>query len=869
MSPTPGAAVPARAGVRRFGQAAVTGSVTLLLAGAFAITAARAAAPEAQPPLAGRPLAEVLAELQSRGLPVVFTSGLVRHDMVVLAEPTGRRAREILEQVLAPHGLGVQEAPGGLLVVVRAAGTEESGAIAGRVVARGGRGGLPGANVRVLEAERAVTVDAEGRFLIAELPPAAYTLEASAPGFLEQRLGGIEVAAGAARRVELRLPPNPFVEEEIVVRPSRLTLLHDRPDASFSLGREEIDSLPHLGGDVFRATSLLPGTAANDVSAQFSVHGGRRDEVRILLDGQELYQAFHLQDFDNALSIVPARALSGVTLTTGAFPVSQGDRMGGVFDLRTVDAAPGRRFVLGLGVLDALAFGSGTFAADRGGWLASARRGSIDLAADLLGREDPRFWDAFGKVELATGRGVLSVRGLAAVDELEIDDVDEEGFERLDNDYRSTYVWLTHHAAPGAWLLVETSGSWADVRRDRGGAVNEEEGSFDVADRRRLRVLALTQAWTLRLGQRHLLRSGLEARRYDAELDYRRRLEPELVLVAPFASPRLEEHAFTGTLESEHLAAWVSDRATFGRLTAELGLRFDRHDATDDGLWSPRLNLAWKAGGRTVLRAAWGRFFQSQRPYELQVEDGETALRPAELAEHWVVGAERLLPVPVFGLEAVRLELFRREIDDPRPRYENLLEPLNVLPEIEPDRVRIAPQRGTAEGAEALLRGRWGSRLDWWAAYTWSRAEERIGGDTVRRQLDQPHALSLDVGYRLPREWRLNLAWRYHSGWPTTPVAAAFVGDPEEPEEEPELVGVFGPLRSQRLPAYHRLDLRASRRWQLRRGGLTFFVDVQNLYDRANLAGFDVALDDEEETLELEAERWPGIFPSFGFVLEL
>jgi len=59
--------------------------------------------------------------------------------------------------------------------------------------------------------------------------------------------------------------------------------------------------------------TLLPGTAANDVTAQFNVHGGRRDEVLILLDGQELYETYHLQEFDRAISVVEAGSLSGAS----------------------------------------------------------------------------------------------------------------------------------------------------------------------------------------------------------------------------------------------------------------------------------------------------------------------------------------------------------------------------------------------------------------------------------------------------------------------------------------------------------------------------------------------------------------------------
>jgi hypothetical protein len=822
---------------------------------------------------AGRSLAEVLLSLQRQGLTIVFTSQLVRPDMKVVREPSAREPRRILDEVLAPHGLEVEDGPGGVLVVVaKAADRERKASIEGKVLARGSRRGLAGAVVRMVEGGLKAPVQDDGSFSMAALAAGSYTLEASAPGYLDERIGGISVAAGESRRVDFHLHEQPVFHDEIVVQPSRLSLLHEQPDSSLSLGRDEIESLPHLGGDVFRATSLLPGVAANDVTAQLSVHGGRGDEVKVLLDGQELYDAYHLKDYDNALSVVPARALAGASLTTGAFPASQGDRMSGVLDLRTVDPPAGRQHTLGLSVLDVLASSSGRSAEGRGAWLASARRGSLDLAREAIGDGSPRFWDVLGKGEVATELGLVGARALLAGDELQVDTAAADGFDHLENRYRSSHGWLTHQVSTaereGRQLLVETIGSWAEIQRRRGGTgFDEDKGSFELRDRRDHQVLGLAQTWSLQLEPRHALQGGWERRRYDAFFDYARELGPEIIL-APFDPSRTTAHRFAGTLRDEHFGLWASDRFSWGdRLTAELGTRYDRHSATRDHLVSPRVNLAWRLGERSVVRGAWGKFYQSQRPYELQVE-AEDSLWPAELSEHWVLGFEILLQPNGPGLDAVRFELFRREIDDPRTRYESLLEPLNFFAEVEPDRVRIAPESSTAEGLELLLRGSRGARFDWWLAYSYARAEDRLAGAVggkVPRSLDQPHTLALDLNYRLARQWNLNLAWRYHTGWPTTPVEARRVPDPEDPEET-ELAAVFGRLNSERLPIYHRLDLRASHHRDLRSGALTFFLDVQNLYDRRNVAGYDVTLDEDAGMLEVGEERWPGIFPSFGII---
>ena len=68
---------------------------------------------------AGRTLPDALRVLQASGLKLVFSSELVRDDMRVIAEPSGKTPRKILDEILSQHGLQVRSGPGGTLLVVR------------------------------------------------------------------------------------------------------------------------------------------------------------------------------------------------------------------------------------------------------------------------------------------------------------------------------------------------------------------------------------------------------------------------------------------------------------------------------------------------------------------------------------------------------------------------------------------------------------------------------------------------------------------------------------------------------------------------------------------------------------------------------
>jgi TonB dependent receptor len=70
--------------------------------------------------LAGRPLIEVLREMQTQGLRLIFSSDLVSANLRVTAEPHSRTPRAILAELLAPHGLTLRDGPRNTLLIVRA-----------------------------------------------------------------------------------------------------------------------------------------------------------------------------------------------------------------------------------------------------------------------------------------------------------------------------------------------------------------------------------------------------------------------------------------------------------------------------------------------------------------------------------------------------------------------------------------------------------------------------------------------------------------------------------------------------------------------------------------------------------------------------
>ena len=251
--------------------------------------------------------------------------------------------------------------------------------------------------------------------------------------------------------------------------------------------------------------------------------------------------------------------------------------------------------------------------------------------------------------------------------------------------------------------------------------------------------------------------------------------------------------------------------------------------------------MVYDIGARTSLSVGWGHFYQSQKIHDLQVEDGLTQFQSPERSEHRTLGIRHGFRN---GL-ALQATAYQKRVTDPRVRFENLFDPYGFFPEAQNDRVRLEPTRAESRGLELGVEGPSGTNLGWWAHYALGTTEDEIDGAWAPRSWDQRHTVGFGVSYRLRRWWELGLAGTFHSGRPTTSVR---VEDVVFPDGSPGFAPALGERNGQRLPAFHRVDLRASRLLQLKRMQFRFFLDIANVYNQANPTGIyqlDVTPDGE------------------------
>ena len=817
---------------------------------------------------AGRPLSEALETLRELGLRLVYGSNVVRPEMEVLETPAAVTPREVLDEILVPHDLMALEIEGGILSIVVAA----DGSIAGAVLEIETGDPVAGAEVEVLGLGSTHTGN-DGRFEISGVAPGPHSVEARMLGYVIERQQ-VTVRPNQSTAAVFRLDAVASTLEEMTVIPGAVRLLDKEPTPGVLWTREEVRRLPHLSDDVFRAIQRLPGITTGDFSADFHVRGGERSEVLVLIDGLQVYEPYHLKDFQNVFSIFDSNATDAVEVMSGGFTVDYGDRMSGVVEI-TSTVPTDRQTMVGVSFEKFHFLSQGRLADSEVEWLVNARRGYLDLILDPVQTDendfelDPVYYDLFAKIRRPVGQsGLLSLSVLGAADDATFLSADDD--DALESSYSNAYGWARLETVIGRRASQSSVLSYGRLDSDREGesGANVSDPFFtpasditDALDRTLVRDVRTTdiaqfrQDWRYDPSPRHHLRAGYEARWLQADYDYTslNKITDPLFTDQDEITERRFDLQLSGWTYGAHLA----DRFRLGsRVTVEAGVRWDRQTYSNDEQWAPRLNLVAQLDPKTTLRASIGDYWQPQGIHELQVEDGVDEFHQAQLNRQLTVALDHL-----FGRSRFSAQVYAKRLEDPRPRFENLFEIFDIFPEGQSDRVLIEPESGRAHGLELLFERRH-RRLDWWVTYALSEAEDKIDGEYVPRSWDQRHAVSYSVNWRFKEHWNLNVAGVHHSGWPATDAELVLL------PTEPFVRLIPAERNAASYPDYHRVDVRASRSFETARGQIKLFLEITNLFDRDNvrsIADFEVDFSPESGfSINREFESWFPRIPSFG-----
>lgn len=660
--------------------------------------------------------------------------------------------------------------------------------------------------------------------------------------------------------------PKPHVEE-IIVTASTYHLSSVNNEHKTTLSAVDISNSLTPANDPIRILNTLPGVASAGLSAKTNIRGGNDDELLIIFDDIELIDPFHLKDFQSLISGINAGVIKSMDIYTGGYPVRYGGKMSGVMDIKPRDTLEEFHNAFSFNPFSTSFQTQGESQSTDVNWLVAARRGNLD---DTLGAINPRigsprFHDFFGRIGWNFNDTTkLSAGYLLIQDDISLNQLDGDEGEFSTSLYISQYGWLKaniqHNARSNSrWIITN-----ADVKNDRSGFINEpnnpDESVGSVNDNRDFEILRLDYLFRQSGEKRSAFEFGFRVEHSDAQYRYNASvLRGELAtLIGTERDINISVNENPSGLAGFVFASY--QYSPWKNLDVEGGLRYDtqHYYQDEEHQLSPRVAARFTLTDDLALKASTGRFFQSPRITELDVETGQSEFYAAQKSHHSIVGIE-YTPISQFRLS---LEAYTKHVQRPRPRNENLFNPYVLLPELSADRIRITPDKVEAEGVEVRLDYKYNPRIKTWLSFSTSEVSDQIDNREVRRRWNQTRAVRTGISYN-NGPISLNSQIQWHKGWRYTQL--------------PTVVDSLDvPIDYQRnntpQPDFFSWDIRASYTWLRPSYSLEAYLEVFNLTNRDNVGALEIEISSQENgdgfLLEPNLETLLPIIPSIGFTIK-
>ncbi|MBN1542901.1 TonB-dependent receptor [candidate division KSB1 bacterium] len=208
-----------------------------------------------------------------------------------------------------------------------------TGTIAGRVVDSTTGEPLPGVNVLVVNTPYGAATDAHGRYLLHNIKPGIYRINARMIGYALLTQTQVRVRPDSRTVIDFELVPEALsIDREIVVTAPRELIRMDVTGTQHDLSGDLYKSLPVTTPE--EALNLQPGVVEGHI------RGGRKSEVLYLVDGMPVQEA---TTGERAI-LVPNISIADLTIQTGGFNAEYGNAMSGVVNIITHEGGDRHRF---------------------------------------------------------------------------------------------------------------------------------------------------------------------------------------------------------------------------------------------------------------------------------------------------------------------------------------------------------------------------------------------------------------------------------------------------------------------------------------------------------------------------------------------
>ncbi|MXY26036.1 MAG: TonB-dependent receptor [Acidobacteria bacterium] len=661
---------------------------------------------------------------------------------------------------------------------------------------------LPGAMIEIDDSLVAVS-DAEGRFEIDLASGARYRAVVTLPGF-DPHESVLEVSRGV--RLNVVLAVSRMQDQVTVTAPSP----EEAVTRLFLLEPVQVYRTPGARADVFRALQTLPGVAAPDDAAGLFVRGGDVSEVLVSLDDAVIAHPYRYETPTGGYrGAVDPLLISGLSFSTGGFSARYGNALSGILDLRGLERpeAPQTTATFGLaGASASIAAPAG----DRFGVHGAFNRTFTGVLFAVNGSPrpfdpPPEGWDGSAGFAWNLGRGGrLKGFSLMQRDRVGVG-IEQDAFTGLlQSSTAHGFVGTRWDGALGDWAAAASFGH-DDYKRGTRVGILDRTTTDRVTSWRMDLSAPTTSVVEWRVGANGSLAETAIAGRVPVR-------GGDLAGVSG-------DVRFDAVVDDWYGGAYLEATAHTGAVSTTIGARADRFGLARATTVDPRLNVRIGLGRTHALRFATGVYHQAPSPSYYDRERGASRLPPMR-ALHYVAGYEA-----------------GRETEGIYVRAEGFVKTYADLPLEEEVRGYTADGYGSARGVDLFVQ--WlSSRLEVRGTASWLRAKRRWTPVDQRERYDLPDGtwtpdfeipwwVQIITTVPLSNSMNVSASWRSAAGRPHTPIVdGRAIGD--------RFLPVFGPVNSERLPRYERLDVSSSWLVPAGDGVAILFATVDNVLGRAN-----------------------------------
>lgn len=200
----------------------------------------------------------------------------------------------------------------------------QTGRVSGTVIDQQTGEPLIGTNVIIMGTNFGSTTDANGNFLITQVPAGIYSVRASYIGYQTVTVEGIRVVSGLTAEVNFKLPSSDIVTSEVVIVSQRPLIEKSATNAVRIVGAEDITALPVK--DINDYVAIQPGVVRQN--GMTFIRGSRPDETGYILEGADIKNILNRNGGN--LVTTTTDALQEILVQAGGFTAEYGNANAGI-----------------------------------------------------------------------------------------------------------------------------------------------------------------------------------------------------------------------------------------------------------------------------------------------------------------------------------------------------------------------------------------------------------------------------------------------------------------------------------------------------------------------------------------------------------